>query len=65
MIGYLFLVTLQTQKKYLKKYIFPNEDLETIFFFFFFFLDFRISKEKNKNKKNIFSVVLIGGIFIF
>ena len=52
------------KKKYFKKYIFPNEDLETIFFFFFF-LDFRISKEKNKNKKNIFSVVLIGGIFFF
>ena len=52
MIGYLFLVTLQNTKKYLKKKKkIPNEDLETIFFFFFnFFLYIRISKEKNKKK---------------
>ena len=47
MIGYLFLVTLQNTKKIFKKNIFPNEDLETIFFKFFFFIGFRISKEKN------------------
>ena len=54
MIGYLFLVTLQNTKKLFKKNKIPNEDLETIFFFFFFFLDFRISKEKNKNEKIFF-----------
>ena len=53
------------KKKYLKNIYISERGSWDNFFFFFFFLDFRISKEKNKNKKNIFSVVLIGGIFLF